>query len=1121
VTLSVSGNVVTVDPANGYVGTIRVQASVSDGEDSASQTFDVLVTNNAPVVLGVADQSMRRNEHTRTMTINASDSDGDSLSYSAVVSQNLTGNGDPTLSWSGNQLTVDPLSGFLGDFVVTVSVTDGVASDSTAISFNVFNGKPVVSSVGNKNVSASAGQFSISIDASDVDGDSLSYWGEAIEIDVDQAAAYALKNANGFRAAASEYFNSRGLSDKWFYGTGNAWHYILPSGNVHRWGGSIAASPLIGSFNPSYHADLSTLLGVTEPTETPLPGTYSWSGNTMTVDYPDSFVGNFVVNVRVSDALESATTSFSVTVTNSAPVITDISDQTLSHSEGSRTLTVSASDADGDSIAYSAVATLADPVSTLAYDLQQQHQFRALANDSYNYRGLGEKYFVGDGSQYFYMLAQGQIYRWGGSIAASTLVGTLDASYYADMSTLFNAQAPQQVPADVTLSWSGSQLTLDPASNFMGSFNMTVTAADSVESDSTSFFVSVVNNAPVVTAVADQAVSPGSPVFTLAIAASDGDGDTLNYWGEAVQIDADQAAAYALKTAHSLRAAANTYENYRGAGEKYFYGEGSKWFFMLPDGGTYRFSASIAASQLVGTVDPAYHSDLNSLFDLDEPTATPLGTPYTWSGNQMSVGIPNGFDGTFDVNVRVSDGLEWATTSFTVEVRNSAPVIGDVATQTMSYTQDSVTIPLVISDPDGQTLTRNATATQIDPIAQLAYSLDQQHQFRALSNESYNYRGVGEKYFVGDGTQYFYILPQGQVYRWAGSIAASTLVDTLDSTYHADLSLLLNAQQPTGTSGNATVSWSGNQLTIDPADGFFGTLNVAVSVSDGIDTTVETFDLDVTSSPPVVADVPDQVMASGQNSISVTVSASDADGDTLSFDAEAVDVDPVQQNAYDLNQAHQFRLAGNGYLNIRGLGEKYLFGDGSQWFYILPSGEIYRWQGTIAASTLVGTLDASYHADPSLLFTAQQPVSNPIDAGLTWSNNTLTINRPSRYSGTFDVTLRVTAGGETVTQTFAVTVAASGNFQAPPAAELQQVDSSEQAEASADNALLATVLSITEDLGGQSANLASEADSLAVLESRAQSLLATGLAAEKTHTEAVEQLVDELDDLMLALRLNS
>ncbi len=44
VTLSVSGNVITVDPASNFTGTIRVQGAVSDGEYSASRTFDVIVS---------------------------------------------------------------------------------------------------------------------------------------------------------------------------------------------------------------------------------------------------------------------------------------------------------------------------------------------------------------------------------------------------------------------------------------------------------------------------------------------------------------------------------------------------------------------------------------------------------------------------------------------------------------------------------------------------------------------------------------------------------------------------------------------------------------------------------------------------------------------------------------------------------------------------------------------------------------------------------------------------------------------------------------------------------------------------------------------------------------------
>ncbi len=1121
VTLSVSGNVITVDPVSNFAGTIRVQATVSDGEDSASRTFDVIVTapNTGPTVTEVLDQTMTYSQDSLTLSIVAIDVDGDSLVYTAQAGA-IPAAANPTFTWSGSQLTIDPADGFLGTFNVTVTVDDGADSASTSFSVTVINNAPVLASVPNQTVSANAGSISLPISASDPDGDTLSYWGEAVQVDSAQAEAYALQSAYSFRPAASQYYNSRGLGDKWFYGNGSQWFYVLPDGNVYQWGGTIAASTLVGSVDPVYHSDLSLLMTVSEPVSSPMPGSYTWSGNQMTYDIPDGFAGTFTINIRVSDALESATTSFDVNVENTAPTIGDVATQTMSHSQDSITIPLVINDADGDPLTRTATASQTDPVAQSAYDLDQQYQFRAAASQYYNSRGLGDKWFYGNGSQWFYILPSGAIHRWTGTVASSPLIGTLDSSYHADLASLFNAQ-PATTPAnDVILSWSGDQLTVNPPSGFLGTISVTVDVSDGFNTTSKSFDVEVTSNPPVITSVPDQTISANAGVFTLSINATDADGDPLTYWGEAIQIDSAQAEAYALKSTYGFFAGPTEYYNQRGLNEKYFRGSGSKWFYIVPNGAIYQWGGSISASSLVGTVDSSYHTNLSQLYSVQQPTASPLGGTYTWSGNQMTIDYPDSFVGTFTVNVRVSDGVDTATTSFDVDVQNSAPVIGDVPTQTMSYTQNSITVPLVISDADGDTLTRNATATQADPTAQLAYDLDQQYQFRLAGNGSYNARGAGEKYMFGNGSQWFFILPTGAIHRWTGTIAGSPLIGTLDSSYHADPNNLFNAQPATTPANDVTLSWSGDQLTIDPANGFFGTVSITVNVSDGVTTTTESFDVNVTSSAPVIADIPNQTMAIGQNSIAVAIAASDADGDAISYSAQAMQIDSTQLAAFDLQQAHQFRLAGNGYYNARGQGEKYMFGDGSQWFYILPSGAIHKWAGTIASSPLIGTVDSSYHANPNLLFTVQQPVATPINAGLTWSGNTLTINRPAGLVGSFDVTVEVTAGGETVAKTFTVDLPAS--LQAAPSTDSPSTDAL-PAESSdiADSALLATMHLIASDAQAAAGDASSSADMLAVIESQAQSLLASRRDSEQSNAEAIEQLVDELDDILLGLQMHS
>src|SRR5206468_1768468 len=40
---------------------------------------------------------------------------------------------------------------------------------------------------------------------------------------------------------------------------------------------------------------------------------------------------------------------------------------------------------------------------------------------------------------------------------------------------------------------------------------------------------------------------------------------------------------------------------------------------------------------------------------------------------------------------------------------------------------------------------------------------------------------------------------------------------------------------------------------------------------------------------------------------------------------------------------------------------------GNQWYYIMPTGQLYLWTGNINSGTLVAALDVTYWSDPSLL----------------------------------------------------------------------------------------------------------------------------------------------------------
>jgi len=131
------------DGLNDYV----VEVSVSDGESSDSQQVTITVTdvddsiNTPPQITSAASVSIPENTLS-ALAITATDDDGDTLSYSLSggVDQALFGIVSSTgaLSFiSSPDFEVPTDSDGLNDYVVEVSVSDGVSSDSQQITITV------------------------------------------------------------------------------------------------------------------------------------------------------------------------------------------------------------------------------------------------------------------------------------------------------------------------------------------------------------------------------------------------------------------------------------------------------------------------------------------------------------------------------------------------------------------------------------------------------------------------------------------------------------------------------------------------------------------------------------------------------------------------------------------------------------------------------------------------------------------------------------------------------------------------------------------------------------------------------------------------------------------------
>jgi streptogramin lyase len=172
-----------------------------------------------------------------------------------------------------------------------------------------------------------------------------------------------------------------------------------------------------------------------------------------------------------------------------------------------------------------------------------------------------------------------------------------------------------------------------------------------------------------------------------------------------------------------------------------------------------------------------------------------------------------------------------------------------------------------------------------------------------------------------------------------------------------------------------------------------------------------------TNRAPSLDPIADQTVPPDQQVLTVPLSATDPDGDALSFSVSA------QSLAFVLNQQAGGLSYHPEFDNSGGAGEKWLLAaDGVTWYFIEADGTLFQWDGSDAVSgTALGNVGSSYYADPTLI--AAAPADDP-RAALAVSGDTLTITRDPSFVSGMVVTVTVSDGhGHTDSRAFTITVA--------------------------------------------------------------------------------------------------
>ena len=103
-----------------------------------------------------------------------------------------------------------------------------------------------------------------------------------------------------------------------------------------------------------------------------------------------------------------------------------------------------------------------------------------------------------------------------------------------------------------------------------------------------------------------------------------------------------------------------------------------------------------------------------------------------------------------------------------------------------------------------------------------------------------NYLGNNERWLRDSDGQWYFVLEDGNFYRWDDSFEASELLAELGSDYYEDPNLLL---EPPALAVTATIE--NGVLFIASAEGYVGVLEIRVTASDGYQEVTTSFQLNV------------------------------------------------------------------------------------------------------------------------------------------------------------------------------------------------------------------------------------------------------------------------------------
>jgi hypothetical protein len=348
-----------INAANNDFNLAPLSAAINFGNSTYAPATDILGNarhglpdagcyeyNHAPVLGTIGDKTVDENSPL-SFTVTATDADGDPITYSA---QNLPSGAtfvSQTFSWT-------PDYNQAGTYQVTLIASDGKAQDSKTITITVnnVNRPPVLVTIGNKSVNENS-TLSFSISAIDADGDPITYSTQNLP-----AGATFVSQTFSW----TPNYNQAGAYQVTFIASdGNAQDsktITITVNNVNR----PPVLVTIGNRSINENSALSFSISAIDADGDPitysaqsLPSGATFVGQTFSWTPNYNQAGAYQVTFIASDgkAQDSKTITITVNNVNRPPVLVTIGNKSVNENS-TLSFSISATDADGDPITYSA-----------------------------------------------------------------------------------------------------------------------------------------------------------------------------------------------------------------------------------------------------------------------------------------------------------------------------------------------------------------------------------------------------------------------------------------------------------------------------------------------------------------------------------------------------------------------------------------------------------------------------------------------------------------------------------------------------------------------------------------------------------------------------------------------